>query len=456
MAERGTALVLATLWVAGCSDIELPLDVQLVLPADDTELDRTNNVSLVIEPLGSTETVTTDGLDFALSVSLPPTVDRQTLSVFLAEDETLLAWGETPPVSLSGNTSTISLLLAKPETLSSFDADFDAPDPDALAAAVGDIGLLVLASDGTGVLLDVFTWALRSTEPIPSAGVLPPTDGVLVPDLRGGVQRIGTRDGLSIHRYDILDDAWSERAVDTTGAERFGLRPDAITARDVGDTGLFVIAGGEHTDVLRLDLAPDADVIVTDPGFAPLDDPRPGATATLVTRGEGELTSLVVFGATDDRPAAWLLQPGVAFGPVGPWTNAGCTMLDAPAVDVALRVLCVGGERAGAPTSDGVVLQIPPPGADEAPTATELPDLLTAPMNDPIVLPGLAAVYAQGSGHAVSIGRDDLVTEARPTVGRASGGHTATLALGPTFLVGGLSPEGAPLARWLVFTPQPG
>lgn len=456
MAERRTALVLATLWVAACSDIELPLDVQLLLPADDTELDRTNNVSLVIEPLGSTETVATDGLDFELSVSVPPTGDRHTLSVFLAEDETLLAWGETPPVSLSGNTSTVSLLLAKPETLSSFDADFDAPDPDALVASVGDIGLLVLASDGTGVLLDVFTWTLRATEPIPSAGVLPSTDGVLVPDLRGGVQRIGTDEGLSILRYDIVDDAWSERAADATGAERFGARPDAITARDVDDTGLFVIGGGEHTDVLRIGLDPDADVIVTDPGFAPLDDPRPGATATLVTRGEGELTSLVVFGATDDRPAAWLLVPGVAFGPVGPWTNAGCTMLDAPAVDVALRVLCVGGERAGTPTSDGVVLQIPPPGADEAPTATELPDLLTSPMNDPIVLPGLAAVYAQGSGHAVSIGRDDLVTEPRPAVGRASGGHTATLALGPTFLVGGLSPEGAPLARWLVFTPQPG
>ena len=459
MADRRIAGI-ALAWgltVAGCGDIELPLDVELVLPADDTELDRTNNVSLVIEPLGSTETVATDGLDFALSVSLPPQTERQTLSVFLAEDETLLAWGRTPPISIAGNTTAVSLLLAKPETLSSFDADFDAPDPDALAAAVGDVGLLALATDGTGVLLDVFTWDLHGIDPIPTAGVLPPTDGVLVPDVAGGVQRIGMVDALSIHRYDVLQDAWSERPIDAAQAEQFGARPDAIVVREPDDRGLFVIGGGERTDVVHVDLDPEATTIVTDPAFAPLDAPRPGATATVVARGEGELTSVVVFGAADDRPVAWLVHPPAeAFGPVGPWTDAGCIDLDAPAADDTLRVLCLGGTRNGMPTADGVVLEIPAPSSDQAPTATELPDLLPAPIEDPLVLPGLAAVYAQGSGIAASIARDDLVAETRPEIGRASGGHAATLPLGPTFVVGGLSPDGAPLPRWLVFTPQPG
>lgn len=442
--------------LAGCEAIELPVGVDLVLPADDSDLTRTDNVSVVLEPAATTETFTADGLDFSVSLSIAPLSTPQRISVFLAEGETLLAWGSTPPVPLTGQTD-VSLLVARPDVLSSFDATFDAPDPLARAAAVGDIGMLVVAADGTTLFLDVFGWQLRAADPIETDAVLDASDGTLLGDPAGGAQRIGIADGLSIQRFDPVSDQWSARDIPDDAQATFGARAQAALVASTDGAALWVIGGGTMTDTVAVGLHPEQAVGVDVLDVPPLDTPRPGATALALDRGDDN-DGLLVFGGNAMSPVAWWVDAGLGVGPTEAWTGAGCIALDAPTGDT-VRVLCAGGVRAGVPTGDGLIIFVPTQmaGADEAPSVMELPDLLQGPMADPLLLPGTAAVYAQGEGRAVAIRRDDLSVEASPTApDRAQGGDTAHLPLGVTFVVGGAATDGTPVSRWSYFAPQPG
>ncbi|MEM6993920.1 MAG: hypothetical protein AAF721_25630 [Myxococcota bacterium] len=456
---RGTAGPAAALLLAasGCQPLEINVGIDILLPADESPLSRTNNVSLVIEPLGNSQTITADGLDFTLSVTLPPQGDPQQLSLFLAENETLLAWGRTPDIALSGASSGAALLVAQPDAMSLFAAEFDAPDPDATAAAVGDVGMLVLAADGTTLFMDVFAWELRAAAPMPVDAVRSPSDGALVADADGGVQRITVVEQLTVTRYSPVDNEWKTRAVDDESQARFGARPGAALLPTAGGNSVWVIGGGEHTDVVGIPLV-EADEAPVDPvGVPSLDAPRPGATAALVTRGEGELSSAVLFGAADDRPVVWAIDLGVGFGPVGPWIGAACTPLDPPDPDATLRLLCLGGTRHDEATGDAVVISLPPPGDPAPPTATELTDLLQGPMAAPLALRGADAVYAQGDVRALDIALTDLTaTPAKTQPERARGGHATTLPLGYTFIVGGVTADDTPLSRWSMFIPGPG
>src|SRR5690606_7307060 len=64
-----SAALLAAVFGAssGCKPITTSVAVGVLLPDDRTDLERTNNVSLTLEPDGFVDTVATDGLDFALS-----------------------------------------------------------------------------------------------------------------------------------------------------------------------------------------------------------------------------------------------------------------------------------------------------------------------------------------------------------------------------------------------------
>ncbi|MCA9708479.1 MAG: alanine racemase, partial [Myxococcales bacterium] len=125
------ALLLAltpALGSTACQPVTTEIDVQLLLPLDHTALTRTNNVSVVLEPNGFSRTVAADGLDFGLSFEVPPDSEIRTLSVYLADDDTLLAWGRTPPFRYGGATSGLGLLLAQAGELSAVDFEFAQPD----------------------------------------------------------------------------------------------------------------------------------------------------------------------------------------------------------------------------------------------------------------------------------------------------------------------------------------
>ena len=318
--------------------------------------------------------------------------------------------------------------------------------------------MLVLASDGTAVFLDVFAWQVRGAAAIPSEMVISPEDGVLVPDPDGGAQRIAIADDLLVLRFDPVDDAWASREADSAAQARFGARPNAPTLLADSGASLWVLGGEQQRDVVAVSLSQDAAVSVTAVAVPELDAPRPGATAIRAERGEGQLTSSVLFGVEDERPVAWMIERGLAVGPPGPWTGAACAMLDAPDPSATLRVICLGGIRDGAATGDAVVLELPPPSAtDLQPTATVLVDLLDGPMADPVALRGGSAVYAQGNARAVNIDIGmPTVQQSAQSPDRARGGHLAVLPLGVTFLVGGVTAEDAPVSRWTTFIRPPG
>ena len=456
MAKSAPVLVLVGTLATGCSALELDVAIEVLLPADDSDLTRTNNVSLTVEPLGTVESFNADGLDFSVSLSLEPQNTPQTVSLFMADDETLLAWGRSAPVSLAGSGSGAALLVTRPDVLSSFDVSFDAPDADALAAPLADIGMLVLAADGTAVFLDVRGWELQGVSAIDTDAVLDPTDGVLVADTAGGVQRVGTREGLSVQRFDPLQDVWTTRTPSDEDVARFDQRPDAAIVQTDPDT-LWVLGGGDHLDVVSVSLDIEATELATLADTPPLDAPRPGAVPIVVHRGDDSPSSTVLFGADDDRPVTWLVERGEAHGPAGPWTGAACATLDPPEPDVPIRVLCMGGLRNRSPTGDAVLLTLRPDGDTDPPEVTEYPDLLAGPMAEPLALPAASAVYAQGDGRAMHIALEGLT--AAPSVHsptRATGGSVAALPLGVTFVVGGASADGTPLARWSTFMPSPG
>lgn len=269
---------------AGCSPITTQIAVSVLLPEDTTVLERTNNVSLVLEPDGLADTVATEGLEFSISFELPSGDARRALSLFLAEDETLLGWGRTPEVSLR-TAPGVEVFIAPPGGISALPGEFSAPDPDARAATLRDVGVVVVASDGGTLFLDAFDYevVVASTLPEPPA----PDDGVLVPDPGSGVQRIWGAEALSAWRYDPSQDEWSQRAL---GEHDIGPRPNAAWVPDEAADQVLVIGGGDALDVVAIATDPEtSDPVRRVEGLA-LDQPRPGAHAIRVQADAGPFT----------------------------------------------------------------------------------------------------------------------------------------------------------------------
>lgn len=434
LALAGLAVALAGP-TSGCEAITTPVPVDLILPPDDLDLPRTNNVSVVLEPQGFSRTVATDGLDFALTFEVPPDDVVRTLAVYLADDDELLAWGRTPAFTYASASLGLGLLLARPGALSPLDFELSPPDPAALVAPVASVGMLVLASDGGTLFLDAYRYTLEAGATLDDAPA--PDDGVLVGAADGGVVRVAWQQGLAAWRFDAALDQWQPLAL---GGE-LEARPGAAAWLDPEGERLLVFGGGSHATVVELGLlGTDARDVAPVDGLG-LDAPRAGAVAI-------ELGGhpIVVGGDDPTRPVAWQADRDRGAGPTGAWSAHACASLG----DDPPRALCVGGLRDGIATADSLVLELD----GDALLVSERPALLPTPLPAPLVLSDAAALYVQGEGRWLRIARDDLaLTEPATAADRASGGHTAVLPSGATLLVGGLDLDGRPLERWLAFAP---
>jgi D-serine deaminase-like pyridoxal phosphate-dependent protein len=434
-------LALAGLLVAlagpgtACQPITTAVDVQLLLPDDQTELQRTNNVSVVLEPQGFARTVATDGLDFGLSFEVPPDGVVRTLAVYLAEDDALLAWGRTPPFSYAGAAEGLSLLLARPGALTPLPLEFAQPDAAARVAPIADVGMLVLASDGSALFLDTYQYTLEAASSLDDGPAV--DDGVLVGAADGGVVRVAWHDGVAAWRFDALTDTW--QALELGGDRQ--PRPGAAVWIDPEGETLRLLGGGQAIDVVELALRGSEARDVAPVDGLRLAGPRSGATAIEL---DGHL--LAIGGDDPSVPLAWRADAEQAAGPPTAWTALACASL----TDSPPQALCVGGLRDGTPTADALRLALP----DGTLAVEVLTDFLPLPLPAPLLLSDDAALYAQGEGRGLRIDRADLgITEPPDPAPRAAGGSLAPLPSGAMLLVGGLDLDGAPLDRWYAFAP---
>lgn len=417
-----------------CQPITTEVPIQLMLPLDTDPLERADNVSVVLEPDGFSETLTADGLDFGLSFEVPPDDTLRTLSVYLAEGDALLAWGRTPPFRYRGATSGLGLLLTPAGALSPLDIEFSQPDAAARIAPVADVGALVLASDGSTLFLDAYRIQLKSAARLDD----PPDarDGCLVGAADGGVVRVAWAEGVAAWRFDVVVDAWQPLPLE--GDLR--PRPGAIAWTDEAGRTLW-LAGGDDASVVSLALEGDQPRPLAPADDLVLDAPRPGGVALVLAE-----RPLVVGGSDPDLPLAWRPELGVGAELDGDWIDPACAVLstDPP------QALCVGGQRDEAPSADVLRLTLTEGGLELELLAEHLPQ----PMADPRLFSDDAALFAQGDGHWMRLDRADLrVTELPSESPRATGGSLAPLPSGATVLVGGTDIDGAPLDRWYAYAP---
>jgi len=448
--------LVALLLAAPACESEVPFSIKVVLPDDTDTLARANNAALELTP-GGAENFDIDGLDFSIEVKLEPDDVQRTLSLYLAEGQTLLAWGRSAPFLLSSPVEGLAVLVAPPGQLSSFRGAITEPDPDILVGVAPGRGALMLDADGYAALLNEFTLESDIAATLDADDLPPPSDGALVPDTGGGVWRLAWAERLRGYRYDPGDDEWI--TADHTGDD-IGARPGAAHVVDASLERLLLFGGGDHADIAQVDLVADDDgsfaVEILD---QPLDGPRRAATALYITRpdsddGEGVV---LVGGDAPDAPLAYFPATGAGFGPPEAWTGLQCAQLDrAPAADEELRVLCLGGLRGDAATTAALVLHFPPAAADKDPTLEILPDLAQDAPIDPRLLADDRYLYAQyagpGGGQWLRIDRGDLTTTAEPGPAlRARGGHSVSLGTGATFLLGGWTADDTAVDRWHVF-----
>lgn len=436
LALGALAAALCASGTTGCQPITTDVDVQLLLPESRTELSRTNNVSVVLEPEGFARTVATDGLDFGLSFEVPPDSTLRTLSVYLADDDTLLAWGRTPPFRYGSATSGLGLLVAYAGALAPVDFEFAEPDAAVRVAPVADQGALLLSSDGSALFLDAYTYTLRAAESLTDGPAA--DDGLMVQAADGGVVRVAWHQGLAAWRFDAAANTWQSLALEGD----LDPRPGATAWVDDTRQTLWLAGGGDVPDVRTLSLLGDEPRDVAAAEGAILDGPRAGATGAWI---DGH--PVLVGGEDPSLPAAWQADTAQGGGPIGSWIDLAC----APWLDEPPQLLCVGGQRDGTPTADGLRIELRDGGLQVEP----LPDLLPRPLTEPLLFPDGDALYAQGDGHWLRIERDDLLATEQPSASpRGTGGSVAVLPSGLTLLVGGLDSDGAPLDRWYAFAPQ--
>jgi hypothetical protein len=443
------AVALSLALVPGCEDIVTEVSVSYLLPEDDTPLQPTNNVSLTLSPDGFSETFSVDGPDFSVEVELEPDDAARSLSVFMARNENLLGYGITPPFSYTAASGVaLRVFISYPGTLTTFPAQFDVPDDSTLAAPARGRGLIALGGDGSTLYIDAYTHDLLAAEPLePDEGLPDPADGTLVGNASGNVDRLLWNEGLSGYRFSVLANRWD--ALELAGGGAAGPRPGAIGLAANDGTEYVLLGGGDRLDVVRIDLNDPAQQVELHPRWA-LDRARPGATASWLRLGD-RAPEPIIFGASDDAPVVYFPARGRAFGPAGPWTQGRCVQVDAPTAD-PIRILCAGGQRADAPTADAVLIAV---GTIEAPRTEERVAFLPAAMADPLWLEDERAVYAQGGGRFVRVGRGVLaIEEPAASVFRAAGGQTVPFDTTVTFLVGGVDSNGQPVTQWQVFTPD--
>jgi hypothetical protein len=372
--------------------------------------------------------------------------------MYLADGETLIAWGSTAGFTTDGPDVGLALFLGRPGLLSTWPDTLDTPDPDVLATEAVGRGMLLVESNGDTFLLNEYSLDLESGERLPDTVTLEPDDGGLFSAADGTVVRLAYEQvEPTAWQYAPADDAWTELTVDA--AADIGMRPGAALLVDPDRTRAYLIAGGGATDAVALDLVADDDhrLAAAPVSAFELDGPRDHATALWIPQGDNPTADALLVGGDNlgmPGPVAVLASNGVGVGPSLDWRNLACTIESS--TDTATTVLCVGGTLDGMPTADAVRIEI----TDGAAAVQILADFLPVALPDPRLLSDDFALYAQGEARWFRIGRDDAnVSEPDSAPLRGSGGSCVALANGVTFLVGGVDRDGAALDRWQVFTP---
>jgi hypothetical protein len=266
--------------------------------------------------------------------------------------------------------------------------------------------------------------------------------------LSDGLLFVGWGSESSAFRFDLETTAWVEISNDAPDATQVadGAPRAAFQGADDTAPSQLLLYGNEvlwSLDLASVDADTDAVSWSTVEAATP-DGPRTGASAIALPAGE-----LLVFGSDDDRAVFWSSETG-AFGPPGPWTGGACVLVDPG--ENPMRVLCAGGERAGAAVSDLLIVE--QDGSSGSWTVDERPDALPAALSAPQWYSDDVALYAQGDGQLLRIARDSLEPDnAVSSAQRFAEGHSVQLPTGATFQVGGIGQEGQPLTRWQVFTP---
>ena len=460
----------ALLLLAPACESTYAFPIKVVLP-EDLDIARADNAAVELAPQGLVTNFEIKGGDFSLELQLEPDAVTRTLALYIAEGPDLLAWGRSESFVLASPPDDLAIYVSPPGALSTYPGKITAPDPAVLASPAFGRGMLLLNSDGGTGLFNTYTLVTETGATLDPKGGLPDaSDGTLVPDSKGGVWRVAWAEQLRAFRYEPGADEWSTV---TLIDPPVGARPGAAHVQ-AGDLGtLVVLGGGEQHDAVEVDLVPDdtgAHAVTVLP--QKLDGPRRAATALYLLRSDSDADEGVVLVGGDDETATLAqflpadveadtgARLGVSFGPPGAWTGLRCAQLDrgdAAGATATVRVLCLGGTRAGAVTSDAIVLNFPPVAANLAPSLELLPGFLPAPAADPRLFVDDLAVYAQSDAQWLRVDRETLTVEAEVSPSnRVRGGHSVLLATGATFLVGGWAPDERAVDYWHVFVPTLG
>jgi uncharacterized protein (TIGR00251 family) len=453
--------LLALLLAAPACESQYAFPIHVVLPDDQDDLARADNLTLALDPQNLQVNYEVDGVDFSVGIELEPDNETSTLAIYLAEGTELLAWGRSAPFVLAAPQDDLAVYLSPPGALSTFPGKIGSPDPEVLASPALGRGILLFNSDGHTGLFNAYTLGTEVGATLKPEGKLPsPDDGALVPDSRGNVWRVAWAESLRAFLYVPGDDLWS--AAEFTGADA-GARADAAHIVDAGLERLLVFGGGEQRSILEIDLQPDdAGAYTVTTLSQQLDSPRRAATAIYVLRGEDDSGEGVVLVGGDD-PAVPLANflgddgSSVSFGEPAAWTGLQCAQVERDAdADTVVSVLCLGGLRDGAATTDAIVLNFPPGAAE--PSVMPLAAFLPEPAAEPRLFEDDAAIYAQTGAQSGSqwlrIDRETLTIESRTGPSpRVRGGHSISLSTGATFLVGGWTGDDRPVDHWHVFVP---
>jgi len=453
----------ALLLLAPACESSTSLPIRVVLP-EDLDLARADNAVLRLSPQNLDVAYDIRGPDFNLELELEPDDRSSTLTLYLAQGTDLLAWGRSAPFVLSAPPTDHALYVSPPGALSTFPGRITSPDPAMLACPAFGRGMLMLNSDGGTGLFNSFNLATEIGATLKPEGGLPAaSDGALVPDSAGGVWRLAWAEQLRAFRYEPGEDRWSTVPLaDPAPAPR----PGAAHLQDAELARVLVFGGGEQRGVLALELVPDAaGAHIARALPRQLDGPRRGATALFVLRSDTDLGEGVVLVGGDDEAASLAHfvpadddAPGRSFGPAEAWTGLACAQLDlgdAAQEPDLVRVLCVGGLRGGVPTADAIVLNFPPPAAEQAPSLEVVADFLGEPASEARLFADDAAIYAQSGALWLRVDRATLTAESQVSASpRVRGGHSVLLATGATFLVGGWAPDDRAVDHWHVFVPS--
>lgn len=422
--------------IASCEATETPVNIELVFPDDDTPLQTADNATISLSPNGFLESFAVSGPSVGFQVELEPDSIARVLSVYFAIGTELIAYGSTPPFTFAAASgTTLRILVAYPGTLTTVPIAFGSPDPDVLAAST-EPGVVVLASDGSMVVLDVYRWELVTASPFPAAVERPsPTNGLFIAEPGAYATRLWWSDGPHAQRYDVLTDQWATRGVvGDGGSDRSG----AAWVFDPTTLQVWVVGGGDRSDIAVIDLTTEpAEIEIVDDLV--LDGPRHGAQAILTSDQD-----LIVAGGDDPNlPRIAIPTRDEVLGPSEAWTGLRC-------VNVESKVYCGGGQRFESPTADVLEIDV----STATTTVSEHVDGLQHPMADPRWFVDDTAAYAQSSSSLVQFdptgmaNNSDIETQAT----RVTGGVVVQLIQGPSLMLGGVDDNGTAVDRWQLFS----